>query len=255
MTFVNPLRKRFEDGRSCIGAWLVTSSTQAAEAMASCGFHWLCVDLEHGTADVSDIEAIFIAAERRGASPVVRIVDLNPSLSCRLLDCGAQGLIVAKVEDAGAFQAFARRCIYPPDGSRGVGLGRANRWGDTFEKYFVEFRPVLVPMIESMKGVEAAAALAALPEVDGLFLGPYDLSTDLGKPGDFSSNEFSVAVATVKDACTRHGKSLGFHQVKPEPEELNARIDEGFTFIAYGTDVVAMRYALNDVADILEEQD
>jgi 2-keto-3-deoxy-L-rhamnonate aldolase RhmA len=116
-----------------------------------------------------------------------------------------------------------------------------------------EFRPVLVPMIETRRGVAAAEALAGLPVVDALFFGPYDLSADLGRPGDFADKEFRLALDAVKSACAHHGKAAGGHQVAPDRSELHRRVAEGFRFLAYGTDILAMRHALADFRAALVE--
>ncbi len=246
--FRNQLKTRLSLGKPCLGAWLTSGSSINAEAMASLGFDWLCVDMEHGSNDVSQVEAVFQAVERHGVSPMVRIGNLDGDLARRLLDLGAAGIIVAAVEDAGAFESFARFCLYTPDGHRGVGLSRCNTWGDDFDDYRENFRPVLVPMIETRRGVEAATKLATLSEVDALFLGPYDLSSELGCTGNFKSADFVAAVDSVRKACS--GKAFGIHQVEPDLDELRERIREGFTMLAYGTDVVAMRHALDGVRQI-----
>jgi len=248
--FRNPLKTRLSQGKPCIGAWLTSGSPINAEAMASLGFDWLCVDMEHGSTDISHVEAVFMAVERHGVAPMVRIGNLDGDLARRLLDLGAAGIIVAAVEDAKAFEHVAASCLYVPNGHRGVGLSRCNKWGDDFDDYRENFRPLLVPMVETRAGVAAAADLAALPMVDALFLGPYDLSSDLGCVGDFKAPDFIAAVDSVRMACGGAVKALGIHQVKPDAEELQDRIAEGFTLLAYGTDVVAMRYALDGVREI-----
>ena len=246
--FRNPLKTRLSHGKPCIGAWLSSGSSTNAEAMASLGFDWLCVDMEHGSTDISQIEGVFQAVERHGVSPMVRIGNLDGDLARRLLDLGAAGIIVAAVESARTFEQFAEFCLYAPDGRRGVGLSRCNRWGDDFDDYRKNFRPLLVPMVETRRGVDAAAELAALSIVDAIFLGPYDLSSDLGCIGDFKAPAFIEAVESVRQAGA--GKALGIHQVKPVTDELCARIEEGFTLLAYGTDVIAMRHALDGVRHI-----
>lgn len=249
--FRNSLKARLSEGRAAIGAWLSSGSPVNAEAMASMGFHWLCVDMEHGSTDISQIEAVFVAAERHGAAPVVRIGSLDGHLARRLLDLGAQGIIVAAVDDADRFRDFANHCYYAPDGHRGVGLSRCNQWGDTFEEYNANFRPILVPMIESAGGIMAAQALAALAEVDALFLGPYDLSSSLGSAGDFDAKPYKESVVRVRQACADNAKAAGIHQVTPDENELRAWINEGFRLIAYGTDVIAMRHALSGVRELI----
>ena len=178
---------------------------------------------------------------------MARIGSQDGHLARRLLDLGAAGIIVAAVEDARGFQDCARHCLYAPDGHRGVGLSRCNKWGDTFDDYKANFRPVLVPMIETRAGIEAAPDLAALAEVDALFLGPYDLSSDLGRAGDFDAKPYKESVERVRQACADNAKAAGIHQVTLEKKELQARIDEGFGLLAYGTDVVAMRHALSGI--------
>ncbi|MBC7952343.1 MAG: 2,4-dihydroxyhept-2-ene-1,7-dioic acid aldolase [Rhodospirillaceae bacterium] len=241
---MNDLKRRLAAGEATIGAWLTTASDEVAEIMATLGFHWLAVDMEHGSAGVREALAAFRAAERHGVAPMVRLPSADPYLARRLLDGGAAGLIVPVVEDPVAFSGFIRHCLYPSNGRRGVGLSRCNQWGDQFSEYLTGFSPVIVPQIETVAGVAAAAAIAALPEVDALFLGPYDLSASLGSAGDFTTPAYAAAIAEVKAACTVHGKALGIHQVHPDPQELDARLAEGARFIAYGTDAIAIRHAL-----------
>jgi 2-dehydro-3-deoxyglucarate aldolase len=240
----NRLKEQLARGKKTVGGWLTVASPVVAEATASCGFDWVAVDMEHAPVSEGDLQGVFIAIERSGAAPMVRLPEADPYLARRLLDAGAHGLIIPVVESAHAFSAFSRHCLYPPAGSRGVGLSRCNLWGDAFDEYIDGFSPVLVPQIESAAGVAASADIAALAEVDALFLGPYDLSASLGNRGDFSSTAFRDAISTVRETCLAHGKAAGIHQVEPDPVALRARIDEGFGFVAYGTDMIAMRVAL-----------
>jgi 2-dehydro-3-deoxyglucarate aldolase len=249
--FVMNLKERIKSGAPCIGAWAQSPSVATAEAMASCGFHWLAIDLEHAAIGIEAAAAIFLAAERHGVVPLARLPSADPYLARRLLDNGAQGLIVPVVESAEAFGEFSAHCLYPPRGKRGVGLSRCNLWGDNFADYLANFTPVLVPQIETKKGVAAAPAIAARPEVDALFLGPYDLSADLGKAGDFSTPEFLAARDAVKKACQANGKAAGIHQVDPIAEGLKEKIADGFSFIAYSTDLIALRHALGRPVELL----
>jgi len=238
--------------RPLVGAWSMVADPVLAEAMASCGFHWQAVDMEHSPISIERAAACFIAIERRGVAPMARIPSPNPDLARLLLDAGAAGLIVSTVEDTEEFTRFSRRCLYPPNGTRGIGLSRCNTWGDDLDDYVQTFEPVLVAQIETAAGVEAVDAIAALPEVDALFIGPYDLSASLGDAGNFTTAEFAVAVETIRAAGIRNGKATGIHQVEPDPAALRARIAEGYTFVAYGTDATAMRYALGRPADIVD---
>ncbi len=244
------LRARLQAGKPCIGAWQTIGSAKAAAAMASCGFHWLAVDLEHGTLTLDQAEACFIAAERHGTAALARLPSADPYVARRMLDAGAVGLLIPVVEDAVDFADFVDHCLY--SGKRGAGLSRCNAYGDDFESYYRDFRPLLIPQIETLKGVEAAASLAAMADVDGLFLGPYDLSADLGTPGDLTTDAFKGAVDKVRQACDANGKAIGIHQVKPDAAELKARVAEGFLMIAYATDIIALRSALGNPLDGIE---
>lgn len=246
------IKTRLRQGQPCIGAWSTVPSPAVAEAMASCGFHWLAVDLEHSAIDSADVLPIFLAAERHGVAPFVRLPSADPYLARRYLDSGAAGLIVPVVESADAFARFAHHCAYPPAGRRGACLSRANGWGDGFDAYNRDFQPVLVPQIESRAGLAEVEAIAALDCVDALFIGPYDLSADLGTPGRFDTADMVAAMDRVLAACARHGKAPGLHQVATDPQVLRSRIDQGYRFVAYGTDMTAMRAALGRPLDLLQ---
>ena len=246
----NQLKDHLADGTPRVGGWLTVLSPVIAEAMASAGLHWVAIDMEHAPMSEGDIQGVFIAIEKCGAAPMVRLPSADPYFARRMLDAGAHGLIVPVVDSAAQFAEFSRYCLYPPIGKRGVGLSRCNGWGATFDEYLEGFSPVLVPQIETLAGVAASAEIAALAEVDALFLGPYDLSASLGRRGDFDTPEFADAVSVVRKTCEAQGKAAGIHQVEPDAAALQTRIDEGFTFIAYGTDMIAMRSALELPEDL-----
>lgn len=247
---ITDVKSKLRGGNPVVAGWLTTASPLVAEAMASCGFGVLVVDMEHGPIDEAAALVAFAAAERRGAAPLVRLPSADPYLARRLLDGGALGLIVPCVEDAGAFADFVSHCRYPPKGRRGTGLGRGNLWGDSFASHFNDFEPVILAMIETRKGVTAAGAIAAMEAVDGLFIGPYDLSADLGAAGDFTTTAFKDALTVTREACRAAGKAPGIHQVATDLNELRARIGEGYRFVAYGTDLIAMRHAFAGVENI-----
>lgn len=246
------IKEYIADENIVIGTWHTVCSIEIADALASLGFDWMAIDMEHGSADVAYAESAFIAMERHGCAPFVRMPSADPYLARRMLDAGAHGLLIPCVEDPDAFAEFAKHCLYPPAGKRGVALERFNRWGDEFDTYMRDFSPVIVPMIESRRGVGAAREIASLPAVDALFFGPYDLSADLGSAGDFESAAFHEALEQVKAACIEHGKAAGGHQVATNPAELKMRVEEGFRFLAYGTDVLAMRHTLAGFRDAVE---
>jgi 2-dehydro-3-deoxyglucarate aldolase len=244
MLNINDFRKKLAAGKVSIGSWLSAPSPMSAAAVASCGFDWVAIDLEHSSIDIDQAQNLFISIERHGVLPMVRLPSADPFLARRMLDCGAQGLIIPVVEEVTPFQSFLEYCLYPPAGRRGVGLSRCNLWGDVFRSYLQEFRPIIVPQIETMKGVASADALASLSAVDALFLGPYDLSANLGDGGNFTTDAFKQAESQVLEACIRHGKAPAIHQVAPITAELQEKVAQGFRLIAFSTDMLAMRASL-----------
>ncbi len=245
MTF--DIRSRLAQDKPCIGGWLTVPSPAVAEAMASCGFHWVAVDMEHNAFDEPAVMAAFAAIERHGAAPFARLSSADPYQARRVLDMGAVGLIVPVVESADDFATFAKHCFYPPKGKRGVGLGRANLWGDTFESYTSTFEPLLIPQIETRRGADAVAEIVALAAVSGVFIGPYDLSADMGIPGAFNDPRFKAVLNNIFARCRKAGKAPGIHHVQADLNGLKEKIAAGFRFVAYSTDMTAMRHVLTGI--------
>ncbi|MBS0185072.1 MAG: 2,4-dihydroxyhept-2-ene-1,7-dioic acid aldolase [Proteobacteria bacterium] len=228
-------------------AWQQLPSPQITFSMASLGFDWIVVDLEHTSMSIQDAETIFIAAESLNCKPFVRLSSADPYLARRLLDAGALGLILPVVESKNSFDEFAQHCFFPPQGKRGLGLVRANRWGSHLEEYFNEFKPILIAQIETKLGAESIQNILSSQFIDGIMIGPYDLSASLGSPGKFDDPFFKELCKTIREEAIRQKKMLGFHQVEPCLSKLETRIQEGYDFIAYGTDMIALRYALQGI--------
>lgn len=228
-------------------AWQQLPSPQVTIAMASMGFDWIVVDLEHSSITTQEAESIFIAAERYNAKPFVRLPSADPYLARRLLDAGAVGIMVPVVESRENFEQFAEHCLFPPKGKRGLGLVRANIWGANLETYFNEFKPIIIAQIETKLGTDNINSILSSPLLDGIMIGPYDLSASLGKPGQFNDSNFKNICKSIHDAARRYKKMIGYHQVEPNLSELENRIKENYDFIAYATDIVAMRFALSGI--------
>ena len=228
-------------------AWQQLASPQVTIAMASMGFDWIVVDLEHSSITTQEAEAIFMAAERHNAKPFVRLPSADPYLARRLLDAGATGLFVPVIESREELDYFAQYCFFPPKGKRGLGLTRANYWGKNLEEYFNEFKPTIIAQIETKKGAENIADIVSSGFLDGIMIGPYDLSASLGTPGQFDNEAFKDICASVTVKAKNHKKMVGYHQVEPNAKMLQKCIKDRYDFIAYGTDIVALRHALQDI--------
>lgn len=230
-----------------LAAWQQLPSPQATVAITSLGFDWLIVDLEHSSITTKDAELIFIAAEKNGTKPLARLPSANPYLARRLLDAGATGLLVPVVESLEGLDELAKHCFFPPKGKRGLGLVRANMWGKDLDEYFNNFKPLIIAQIETKTGADNISNISTSEFLDGIMIGPYDLSASLGKPGQFEDEGFKQICKNILNEAKKNKKLIGFHQVEPKLDLLKQRIDEGYDFVAYGTDFVALRHALDGI--------
>lgn len=231
-----------------IAAWQQLPSIQSTVSMTQLGFDWIIVDLEHTTITTHETEGIFIAAERHGCKPFVRLPSADPYLARRLLDAGAQGVLVPVVESREEFDRFAKHCFYPSKGKRGLGLVRANEWGEKLQEYFESFSPIIIAQIETLKGAENICSILESEFLDGIMIGPYDLSASIGNPGIFEDTTFIQTCNNILNKAREKKIMIGYHQVIPDLDLLKKRMEEGYDFIAYGTDVVAIKHALKGIS-------
>jgi 4-hydroxy-2-oxoheptanedioate aldolase len=219
-----------------IGLWSTLGSAVVAELVAHAGFDWLLIDTEHSPNELPAIVAQLQAVQTGTASPVVRPAWNDPVLIKRILDIGVQSLLIPFVETAEAAERAVAATRYPPDGIRGVSTGsRAAGYGriKDYPKTAAAEICVLV-QIETLKGVENIDAIAAVPGVDGVFVGPADLSASLGHLGDPQNPVVQETIGRVLAACKKAGKPTGY--LTGNEAEAQKWLDAGFRFVAVGTD-------------------
>jgi 2-dehydro-3-deoxyglucarate aldolase len=234
------LKKRIAAGELTVGSWLSFGYPGVCEIMATAGFDWLVVDMEHTAIDVSQAQQLIQIIDLAGCVPLVRVGENDPLAIKRAMDAGAHGVIVPMVNTVEEARRAVSSVLYPPAGTRGVGLGRAHAYGLGFEKYkaWAEQETILIVQIEHIEGVKNLEAILAVEGVDGFIVGPYDLSGSLGRPGDFTHPEVAAALERVRKVMNDSPKVGGYHVVHSNQPELQARIDQGYRFIAYGDDMV-----------------
>jgi len=214
-------------------------SPDVAEVLATCGFDWIAVDLEHGAVARHQLPDIFRAIELHGVLPFARVALPDGSLCQQALDSGAAGVIIPRVENAAQLTDIVAGCMWPPAGKRGVGFSRANVFGRRFEEYKAEAQqPIIVAQIESRHAVASIASLLAVKGLDAVMVGPYDLSASLGVPGEVDHADVRTSVSEVLKACKKAGIPSGIHVVQPDTKKLESEIAAGHRFLAYGTDAV-----------------
>ena len=158
------------------------------------------------------------------------------------LDAGADGIIVPMIKSEEDARMAVQYAKYPPIGKRGVGLSRAQNYGNNFHEYkkWVNDGLIIVGQIEHIDGVNNLEDIISVDELDGIIIGPYDLSGSLGFPGEFDREIVNKALDKVKQICLEAEFSLGFHVVQPDVDLAKCKINEGYNFIAFSTDFYFM---------------
>ncbi|MEQ9169920.1 MAG: aldolase/citrate lyase family protein [Rhodospirillales bacterium] len=235
------LKRKLKMKEPTIGSWLSLGNRGVCEMMAKLGgFDWLVVDMEHTATDFEAMTDLIQVTDLCGLEALVRIGTNDPLLMKRALDAGAHGIIVPQVNTPDDARRAVASAYYPPRGNRGAGLFRAQGYSDDFESYrrWAETEITVFVQIEHHEGVANLEEIMAVDGIDGFLIGPYDLSASLGHPGDFTHPDVEVQLARLADYARHGSKPAGIHVVSPDAAHLRRRLDEGFVFIAYGTDML-----------------
>ena len=229
---VDEIRSRWAEGETAWAGWLVTESPAAAEVLATAGFDAVVADLQHGSATLHELPGIVAAIERTDAVPFVRTAWNDPAELMRVLDLGVRGVICPMVGSAAEAEAFVRACRYPPEGTRSYGPIRGAFGTGHDQTTKANEQILLLAMIETKEGLENLAEIAATPFLDGLFVGPADLSlaTGLSSFADLASPELLEILDVVVDAADRHDLIAGIHA--PHIERATEMSLRGFRFIS-----------------------
>lgn len=249
------LKNKLKNNELTLGSWIMMGNPMSVEVMALAGFEWLVIDIEHTSIDLQTTENLIRTIQANDIRALVRVSKNEEVIIKKVLDMGADGIIVPMVcskEDALQAVNYAK---YPPVGKRGVGLYRASGYGTKFEEYkkWVDEELVIIAQIEHIDAVNNIDDILQIQGIDGTIIGPYDLSGSMGYPGEFERDDVKEAVQKVLDRCKVHNIPSGFHVVDTNPEKLQMKIDQGCTFLAYGIDYFFMRdAAMNGMKKIKE---
>lgn len=237
---MDKLKEKLRKNDPTIGSWITLASPSVAEIMGRAGFDWLTVDMEHSAITMRDAQQLIQVIGSAGCVPLVRVGDNDPNLIKRVMDAGAGGVIVPMVNSREDAQRAVSAVKYPPEGTRGVGLARAQDYGFGFEKYkdWLKEESVVIVQIEHIDAVNNLEEILKVEGVDGFIVGPYDLSGSLGRPGDFEHPEVKKALRTVIEVSKKLGKTAGFHVIPPKAEELIKKFDEGYRFLGFSLDTL-----------------
>jgi 2-dehydro-3-deoxyglucarate aldolase/4-hydroxy-2-oxoheptanedioate aldolase len=244
-----------------LGGWLSVPHPMVAELLAGSGFEFLCVDAEHAPVSVETTANLLRAVDAAlgGTETMVRVGGHDPVELKRTLDLDPDALLVPMVDTAEEAEAVVDATRYPPAGSRGVGLGRATDYGRDLDGYVASAadRFARFVQIESEEAVGNAADIAAVDGIDGVFVGPVDLSTSMGLLGAWDDDRFRDAVDRVLSVADDEGVAVG--TLATDPESRRTRLAEwGVDYLAAGVDAIYLeegaQRTLTECADALEER-
>jgi 2-dehydro-3-deoxyglucarate aldolase/4-hydroxy-2-oxoheptanedioate aldolase len=219
---------------------------EVAEILAGLGFDWLFIDAEHSPLEMRDAQALLQAAGPR-CPGLVRVPAGEEVWIKKALDIGAAGIIVPQVHSAEQAKRVVSLCKYPPQGFRGVGVARAQGYGGRFGEYVATANEKVAVVIqaESAEAVQDIRSIAAVPGIDAVLVGPYDLSASLGKPGKLSDPDVLGAIAAVTEVCLDAGVRLGAFGA--DASAVRPFVDQGFTLIAAGIDTLFVSTAASQL--------
>lgn len=232
------LKNKLKNNQLTIGSWITIAHPAIIDILGSAGFEWLVIDLEHTSIDLSQAHVLISTIQANGMKALIRVSKNEEVIIKRVLDMGADGIIVPMVKSkADALQAidYAK---YPPVGKRGVGLFRAQKYGLGFNDYkkWVNEELVIIAQIEHIEAVENIKEIITTEGIDGIIIGPYDLSGSMGYPGEYHRNDVAEAIQKVLDTCVEYQVPSGFHVIESDPTNFISRAKQGCSFLAYSLD-------------------
>tara|TARA_B100000315_G_scaffold217700_1_gene218499 strand:+ start:687 stop:1424 length:738 start_codon:yes stop_codon:yes gene_type:complete len=223
-----------------IGSWITLGHLSIVEIMADAGFDWLCVDLEHSVIDFYEAEILIATIQSKGIMPFVRVGYNNEMIIKKVLDAGAQGIIVPMVNSKKDALQAVNSVKYPPQGNRGVGLARAQNYGFNFEEYAKNINSQInvIAQIEHIDAIANLEEILSVDGIDGTIIGPYDLSGSMGKPGQYDDDDVKEILSKYETISKKLNKPMGYHVIKPDHSAMLEKIENGYTFLAFSLDTV-----------------
>lgn len=232
------LKNKLKTNKLTVGSWVTIGHPAVPEIMASAGFEWLVIDIEHTTIDLAMTQTLIATIQANGMKALVRVSKNEEVVIKRVLDAGADGIVVPMVKSREDAQTAVEYAKYPPEGKRGVGLYRAQSYGLGFDGYkkWVNEQMVIIAQIEHVDAANKIDEIILTEGIDGVIIGPYDLSGSMGYPGEYHRGDVSQAINHVLERCKHHGVPSGFHVIESDPAKFIERTKQGCTFMAYSLD-------------------
>ncbi len=236
------LRAALRARQPLFAGWTSFGHPSLTEIIADSGVNFIGIDLEHSTISQEQNQRIIAAAQSRGVLALPRIASHNQEMIKRVLDSGADGIIVPLVSTKAQALALYSWCQYPPLGVRNFGVARAQSYGFDYQTYTKTWNDSFsfIIQIETKEGVNNIEDILSVEGIDGVMIGPYDLSGSYGVPGQLDHPLVKEAAKKVIAACAKHGRSCGTQLVDPDAAQRDAAFKDGFNFIVLSSDLFAL---------------
>lgn len=242
------LKEKLQLRRRMFGGWLSYTDVSIAETFAKAGFDFIAIDMEHTTISLDQAKRIITSVQSEGACCLPRPVSHTNDILKPLLEAGADGVFIQMVETAEQVRDLIDKLKFPPIGRRSYGVNRAHGYGFDFDNYIVDWNDSssLILQIESIDAVKNINELLSFPEVDGVMIGPYDISGSLGVPGHTDHPKVREASRIVVEAAGRYSKSCCIQISDACPNKISDAFEQGFTFVILSSDLfVLSKWALS----------
>ncbi len=246
-------RTRLVNGELLVGTVVTLSCPEVAEVLAGAGFDWLFIDAEHSPLEAQNMQALL-----QGAGPatpcVVRLSSSGELPIKKALDIGAAGIIAPQVNSAEQAEAVVRFSKYFPEGARGVGIGRAHGYGLRFQEYVATANEsvAVIAQAEHADAVQNIESIVSVPGIDGVLVGPYDLSASLGRLGQVDHPEVTSAIDHVTRVCLEAEVRLGIFGTSSDA--VRPYIEKGYTLITVGVDTMMLGRAAKTMLATLKPE-
>ena len=247
------LKKAFSNRERLFGGWISYDHSSIAETFALSGFDFIAIDMEHTPISLASAQRIITISQGHNIPCLPRPVSHSNNYFKPILDSGSDGLIVQMVNNYAQTENISKFIKYPPLGERTYGVNRAHSYGLDFDGYIKSWNEesILIIQIESKEGVDNIEEITTHPSVDGVMIGPYDLSGSYGIPGDINNKIIEKASIKVIEACKKHGKSCGTQISEVNLQNTRNAFNLGYTFVIMGSDLFAITKWAKDTKNLM----
>ena len=240
---------KLKNKKYTIGSWITLDSIAVAEIMCKSGFDWLCIDLEHTVIDYKELQNLIAIISYNNLEVFVRVGSNDELIIKKVLDAGADGIIVPLIKNAEDVKKSIEYSLYPPIGKRGVNkLSRAQGYGFEFENYLrkVNKKTKVIAQIEHIDAINDLENILKINNLYGTIIGPYDLSASLGLPGQFNHKKVKMAFKKYENITSKFKLKKGFHVTEPNIKDVKNKINKGYDFIAFSWDTYFLGRSCRD---------